>query len=147
MTTSTGPVPVHPENEPGSWVCTIVICDDQPELRAAIVDILASKPKFLVVGHAEDGTTCLERVRETAPDLLILDVNMPGGGPHVAKGAKHIRPQLHIVVFSGREDAKIERAMLEAGADQYVLKTGRIGPLLHALQSAYLKLAERKILT
>jgi DNA-binding NarL/FixJ family response regulator len=50
-------------------------------------------------------------------------------------------------VFSGREDAKIERAMLEAGADQYVLKTGRIGPLLHALQSAYLKLAERKILT
>ena len=50
LMTSTGPVPVHSENEPGSWVCTIVICDDQPELRAAIVDILASNPQFLVVG-------------------------------------------------------------------------------------------------
>jgi DNA-binding NarL/FixJ family response regulator len=115
-------------------------------LRAAIVDILDPDPRFLVVGHAEDGTTCLERVRETNPDLLILDVNMPGGGPQVAAGAKDIRPELHIVIFSGREDSKIERAMLEAGADQYVLKTGRIRPLLQALQAAYLRLVQTKIL-
>jgi len=139
--------PLGSASEPPSWVCNIVICDDQPELRAAIVDILAADPRFLVVGHAEDGMSCLERVRDTDPDLLILDVNMPGGGPHVAKGAKDIRPQLHIVVFSGREDAKIERAMREAGADQYVLKTGRIRPLLQALQSAYLDLAKSRILT
>ena len=139
--------PLESPKEPPHWVCKIVICDDQPELREAIVEILDSDPRFLVVGHAEDGTTCLERVRENDPDLLILDVNMPGGGPHVATGAKDIRPALHIVVFSGREDGKIERAMLEAGADQYVLKTGRIRPLLQALQTAYLGLAQTKILT
>ena len=139
--------PLQSANELPDWVCKIVICDDQPELRAAIVDILDPDPRFLVVGHAEDGTTCLERVRETNPDLLILDVNMPGGGPQVAAGAKDIRPELHIVIFSGREDSKIERAMLEAGADQYVLKTGRIRPLLQALQAAYLRLVHTKILT
>jgi len=145
--TATGSERLDSESSPGRWICTIVICDDQPELREAIVEVLASIPKFDVVGHAEDGTTCLERVRETGPDVLILDVNMPGGGPHIAKAAKDIRPELHIVVFSGREDSKIERAMLEAGADQYVLKTGRVRPLLQALQTAYLNLDQRKILT
>jgi DNA-binding NarL/FixJ family response regulator len=139
--------PLQSATERPSWVCNIVICDDQPELRSAIVDILDADPRFLVVGHAEDGTSCLQRVQETHPDLLILDVNMPGGGPHVATGAKDIRPELHIVVFSGREDGAIERAMLEAGADQYVLKTGRIRPLLQALQTAYVRLAQTKILT
>src|SRR5690349_16860970 len=102
--TATGPASTDPGGRPGCWVCTVVICDDQPELRAAIVEVLETSPRFLVVGRAEDGTSCLERVRETAPDLLILDVNMPGGGPHIATAAKEIRPQLHIMVFSGRED-------------------------------------------
>jgi DNA-binding NarL/FixJ family response regulator len=132
---------------PDGWVCTILICDDQSELRAAVQEVLSSNPRYLVVGHAEDGSSCLEQVRATRPDLLILDVNMPGGGPQVARAAKAIRPQLHIVVFSGREDGKIERAMLEAGADQYVLKTGRVRPLLQALQTAYVTLAQSKILT
>ena len=145
--TETGSASMDPGSQPGRWVCTIVICDDQLELRAAIVEVLATNPRFLVVGHAEDGTSCLEKVREAAPDLLILDVNMPGGGPHVATAAKEIRPQLHIMVFSGREDAKIERGMLEAGADQYVLKTGRVRPLLQALHTAYVQLAERTVLT
>ena len=141
------PAPSASEFEPGTWVCNIVICDDQPELRAAIVEVLATIPGFQVVGHAEDGITCLERVRDAGPDLLILDVNMPGGGPHIATAAKDISPGLHIVVFSGREDATVERAMLKAGADQYVLKTGRIRPLLQALQTAYSHLAQSKILT
>jgi DNA-binding NarL/FixJ family response regulator len=123
-------------------VCSIVICDDQPELRGAIDQMLARNPRFAVVGHAGDGAGCLEQVRHTRPDLLILDVNMPGGGPHVATAAKDIRPELHIVVFSGRQDGTVERAMLAAGADQYVVKTGRVRPLLQALETAYRQLAE-----
>ena len=65
---------------------------------------------------------------------------MPGGGPHVAAAAKSIDPRLHIVVFSGRADSTIAQAMLAAGADQYVLKTGRVQPLLKAMENAYQQL-------
>ena len=81
--------------------------------------------------------SCLEQVRTLRPDVLILDVSMPGGGPHVARAAKELNPGTHILVFSGRQDARVQEAMLAAGADQYVVKTGRLRPLLQALDRAF----------
>jgi DNA-binding NarL/FixJ family response regulator len=141
MTAAQVPAPTDTGYPAYTWVCSIVICDDQPELREAITQILARNPHFTVVGQAQDGVSCLGQIRQTRPDLLILDVNMPGGGPHVAAAAKLIRPQLHIVVFSGRQDSATITAMLEAGADQYVLKTGRVRPLVQALETAHRYLA------
>jgi DNA-binding NarL/FixJ family response regulator len=62
---------------------------------------------------------------------------MPGGGPSVASAAKQINPGMHILVFSGRQDTRLQREMLGAGADQYVVKTGRLRPLLEALNQAF----------
>ena len=118
-------------------VRTVLVCDDRPELRKAIALVLSDVPRFVVVGEAIDGVTCLQRVRETVPDVLILDVSMPGGGPSVASAAKQINPGMHILVFSGRQDTRIQREMLGAGADQYVVKTGRLRPLLEALNQAF----------
>lgn len=115
---------------------TVLICDDRKELRDAIAGLLAQLPTFIVVGYAIDGATCLEGVRARRPDILILDVNMPGGGPDVTVAAKNICPGLHIVVFSGQNDAIVRHGMLAAGADQYVLKTGRLSPLIQALHRA-----------
>ena len=143
MTATRVPAPTDPGNPAAAPVCSIVICDDQPELRDAITQVLARNPRFAVVAQADDGVSCLQQVRQTRPDLLILDVNLPGGGPHVATAAKAIRPQLHIVVFSGRQDCATTTAMLQAGADQYVLKTGRVRPLLQALETAYRHLFEQ----
>ena len=140
---SSTPLPAPDQGNPAAArVCSILICDDQPELRDAIGLILARSQRFVVVGHAEDGISCLAQVERTSPDLLILDVNMPGGGPHVVTAAKRIRPQLHIVVFSGRQETATATAMLEAGADQYILKTGRVRPLMHALETAHWYLSE-----
>jgi two-component system response regulator NreC len=118
-------------------VRTVLVCDDRQELRTAIGLVLSDVPRFLVVGEAIDGASCLQRVRETLPDVLILDVSMPGGGPSVATAAKLIKPDMHIVVFSGRQDSRVQREMLGAGADQYVVKTGRLRPLLEALNQAF----------
>ncbi|WP_420123422.1 response regulator [Nakamurella sp.] len=115
---------------------TVLICDDRKELRDAIGDLLAQLPAFTVVGFAVDGASCLEGIRTRRPDILILDVNMPGGGPAVAVEAKHICPSLHIVVFSGQSDEIVRHGMLAAGADQFVLKTGRLSPLIQALRRA-----------
>ena len=99
--------------------------------------VLSDVPRFIVVGEATDDASCLQRVSDLRPDVLILDVSMPGGGPAVAKAAREINPDMHILVFSGRQDARLQREMLGAGADQYVVKTGRLRPLLEALDRAF----------
>ena len=118
-------------------VRTVLVCDDRPELRAAIGLVLAEVPRFAVVGEATDADSCLDRIRLDRPDVLILDVSMPGGGPQVAQLARQIHPTMHIVVFSGRQEPRVQKEMLTAGADQYVVKTGRLRPLMEALDRAY----------
>jgi two-component system invasion response regulator UvrY len=115
---------------------TVLVCDDRQELRDAIGDLLMQLPAFRVVGYAVDGTTCLAGVRTWMPAILVLDVNMPGGGPEVARAAKAICTSLHIVVFSGQSGEDVRHGMLAAGADQYVIKTGRLSPLIQALHRA-----------
>ena len=116
---------------------TVLVCDDRQELRDAIAKVLRDVPRFVVVGEATDDVSCLQLVRELRPDVLILDVSMPGGGPSVASACRELIPDMHILVFSGRQDARVQREMLGAGADQYVVKTGRLRPLLEALDRAF----------
>jgi len=115
---------------------TVLVCDDRPELRDAISSALADFPRFTVIGEAVDGASCLRSVQDNPPDILILDVSMPGGGPPVARAVRSMHPAMHILVYSGRSDSRVQQDMLDAGADQYLLKTGRLGPLIQALDRA-----------
>lgn len=117
--------------------CTVVTCDDQQEIRDALRQLLSDVPRFQLVGEAGDGATCLDRVWEFRPDVLIMDFSMPGGGPRLARAVKEIHPATQIIVFSGHQDARTRDAMLAAGADQYVVKTGRPRQLLDALDQAF----------
>lgn len=120
--------------------CTVLICDDQKELREAIGKVLGGMPRYEVVAQAADGASCLDLVEQTRPDVLILDVNMPGGGPRVPRAVKSAYPDTWILVFSGRKDPELQQEMLDAGADEYLVKTGRIRPLLEALDRVTLRL-------
>lgn len=111
----------------------VLVSDDQQDLRAAVRLVLADNPELDVIGEAPDGASCLDHVRRTRPDVLIMDVSMPGGGPTLVRSVLDIHPDCHIIVFSGRADAATQEAMLEAGAEQYVVKSGRLRLLLDAL--------------
>lgn len=113
--------------------CRVFICDDHPALRLALAEFVASVDGFHAVGEAGGGDDCLAQLADLRPDVLILDVNMPQGGPAVARAAKEILPDLRIVVYTAVRDARIETGMREAGADDYVVKTGRLIPLRDAL--------------
>jgi len=132
-------VPLRREQAPQSSVtrrCTVLICDDQPQLRQTLRDVLSHNPHFDVIGEAIDGATCLEALRLVGPDVLILDVNMPGGGPQVARAAKMLQPSTYILVYTGRDAIETQREMRSAGADAYLVKTGRLRPLLGMLDVA-----------
>lgn len=115
---------------------TVLVCDDRQEIRAVVRDVLADVPTVELVGETTDAASCLESVRLLQPDVLLLDYRIPQGGPHVAKSARALHPGMHIIVFSGWNDARMRRDMLAAGADQYLVKTGRLQPLLDSLDRA-----------
>lgn len=112
---------------------TVLIVDDQPDLRAAIRDVLSLQPDFEVVGDLPDAASCLDYLRSHEPDILVLDVNMPGGGPSMVRQVKELTPITYVLVYSARQEPAVSRGMLDAGADAFLMKTGRLQPLLDAL--------------
>lgn len=113
-----------------------MVCDDRPEVREAIVRAVGALTGYRVVGEAADGDECLARIADLRPDILTLDIGMPGGGPDLVSAIKAMQPAPYIVVFSARDEDRLREKMLDAGADRYVLKSGRLSPLILALQQA-----------
>ncbi|NCD33941.1 MAG: response regulator [Spartobacteria bacterium] len=98
----------------------LLIEDEQP--IADVVEYVLSKDGFYV-SHAGDGDNALERAREKAFDLVILDINIPGlSGVSLFRALKNIHRNLAIIMLTCRAD-EVDRVMwLELGADDYVTK-------------------------
>lgn len=101
----------------------VLIADDHPIVRKGMRSVLENEPGFKVVGEAEDGTQALEAVENLRPDVLIVDMMMPGhNGLEVIRQAKQYFPALHVLVLSmHKNDAYVAEA-LNRGASGYILK-------------------------
>jgi DNA-binding NarL/FixJ family response regulator len=114
----------------------IMLTDDHPLIREAIGHLVAGAPEFELVGEAADGKECLARIDELHPDILILDIAMPGmNGEQVARELRHRHPELKIIALSGYTDRQFVRAMTRAGAKGYVVKSASGRELVHALRA------------
>ncbi len=113
----------------------VVLADDHRILRMTLAVYLNDTECIEVVGEADDGDQALALVREHHPDVLLLDLNMPGrGGLDVLPEVRASWPDVRVLVLTGRdEDAYIMRA-LRAGAHGYVLKTTNEEDLVRAVQ-------------
>lgn len=111
----------------------LLIADDRERTRRAVRALLAAHPGFEVVGEASDGQQAVERVEQLAPDLVILDVRMPGldgiaATAEIKRRWPGVRVVVHSLAFDRRDDA------LAAGADAFVPKAGQPDALLEALR-------------
>lgn len=111
----------------------VCLCDDQVDIRDAVRQVVEALPGFVVTAEAASGPACLQALYAEPADLLVLDVNLPGGGPALAAALRRQHPTMTIVVFSAHSESHIEQAMRRAGVDEYVVKTGRLAPLRAAL--------------
>ena len=101
----------------------VVLADDHPFLRAGIRKILDRVPDIVVIGEAGDGFQALDLVEELAPDLLILDVEMPGkNGIQVARELHEDDSHVRILVLSAYDNGPHIRGMFEAGVAGYLTK-------------------------
>ncbi|MCA9953422.1 MAG: response regulator transcription factor [Ardenticatenaceae bacterium] len=101
----------------------IVIADDHPLFREGVAQSLSSEPGFTVVGQAGSGEEACSLVSNLLPDVLLLDVTMPGDGGIVTAGKVAAAwPVVRIMMLTVSEDQDTLMAALKAGARGYVLK-------------------------
>ena len=101
----------------------ILIADDHPLFREGVAQSLAGVPEFTVVGQAGSGEEAFSLVGDLLPDVLLLDVTMPGDGGIVTAGKVATAwPVVRIMMLTVSEDQDTLMAALKAGARGYVLK-------------------------
>ena len=115
----------------------VLIVDDHPVVRAGLVGILAGEPDLSVVGEAASADEAVTVARSVTPDVVLMDLRMPGGdGVTATAGVLAAVPSARVVVLTTYEsDADILRAV-EAGATGYLLKDAARTDLVSAVRAA-----------
>lgn len=116
----------------------LMLADDHAIVRSGLKQLLTLTPDIQVVAEAVDGATVLDGLRRQQPDLLLLDLNMPGlGGPDLIARIRSCWSDLPILVLSMHNDPQVAARVLKAGASGYVTKDSD----MEVLQGAIRKVA------
>lgn len=116
---------------------TVVLADDHNVIRAGLRSMLEGEPDLRVIGEASDAASAQKLVKDRLPDVLVLDLQMPGADP--ASDIQTLRessPGTAIVVLTMRSDPRKARDLLRAGASGYVLKQAADRKLTEAIRIA-----------
>lgn len=113
----------------------VLIVDDQPDVRLLLATRLGLEPEISVVGEASNGAEAIQRARETAPDAIVLDLQMPMmDGFTAVPILRTINPATRILVFSGLDDPADERLQGPAKPDAFVRKGGDLRAFVEELR-------------
>src|SRR5688500_1757934 len=114
----------------------VAVVDDNPGFRETLASLLGTE-ELLVVGAAGSGAEAVGLVRDTEPDVVLMDVRMPKmNGIEATRLLKSTFPDVGVVALTGVEDQDAVREMLVAGASCYVLKDSDSDEIFHAIRQA-----------
>jgi len=114
---------------------TVVIAEDHTILRAGLKALLSTNQIFEVIGEADNGRDAIRRVIELKPDLVIMDLSMPGmNGMDAVREIKDRMPEVKALVLTVHSEEEYVLASLQAGANGYVLKDATQNELLIAAE-------------
>ena len=116
-------------------VIRILLIDDHTPIREGLKRLLSKQPDLRVVGEAADGETGITLARELGPDVVVMDVHMPGiGGVEATRQIIVQNPTIRVVgLMMHREQAVMEQ-MRASGAAAFLLKDGGPEPLFSAIR-------------
>jgi DNA-binding NarL/FixJ family response regulator len=114
----------------------ILIVDDNEMVRQGVSALLSSRPSWQVCGYAADGIEALRKARELRPDIILLDISMPGAsGLDVARTLRREMPGTKIVIMSQHDPIQVLPRVLESGAHACVDKNSLSTDLLPIIES------------
>jgi DNA-binding NarL/FixJ family response regulator len=116
----------------------VVIADDHALVRQGIRQYLSSAEDIVVLDEAGDGNQAVALVDELDPDVLLLDISMPGmTGIEVTQSLKTNHPEVKILILTAYDEDPYVFSLLQSGANGYLLKNCEIDELLHAVRSVF----------
>jgi DNA-binding NarL/FixJ family response regulator len=116
---------------------TILLADDHQVMREGLRALLEAEPDFQVIGEAGDGLETVRLVESLHPDVLVVDMIMPGmNGVEVTKRLRQSSPATAVVVLSMYGVESYVHKAMRAGAKAYVLKEASASELVHAIREA-----------
>jgi DNA-binding NarL/FixJ family response regulator len=114
----------------------IFLADDHAVVREGLKSLIDAQPDMEVTGEAGDGNAACERVPELRPDVVVMDVSMPGmSGALATERLRQTCPQVKVLALTVHEDKGYLRQLLEAGAAGYVLKRAAAEELIRAIRT------------
>lgn len=128
-----GPMPV----EPGRPI-RVLLADDHVVVREGLASSLTTQPDIDVIGEAGDGEEAIEMARQLRPDVIVMDVVMPGlSGVDATRQIVQEMPHVRVIGLSMYSDEEMAQMMRRAGALAYLSKGGPIGDLVEQIRKAY----------
>ena len=116
----------------------ILIADDHGVLRAGLRTLLNAEPDLEVIAEASEGNDVLRLASELRPDIVLLDISMPGpGGIEVTRRLKEALPELRVLILTAHEDESLLREAVQAGAAGYIIKRAVESELINAIHSVW----------
>lgn len=113
----------------------VFLVDDHMVLREGLKTLIAAQADMTVVGEASDGEAAWQQIAETLPNVVIMDISMPGGnGIKATERIKQTYPEVKVLVLSIHDDTSYLRQMLTVGASGYILKHTAADALIQAIR-------------
>ena len=114
----------------------VILVDDHTLIRVGLARILREDSSFTIVGEAPDGETAVKLAAELNPDVILMDVSMPGmGGAEATRIIKQANPNIQIIALSMYEEREQGTEMRKAGATSYVNKSEAASTIADAIRS------------
>jgi two-component system, NarL family, response regulator NreC len=114
----------------------VFLVDDHMVVREGLKTLITAQPDMAVIGEAGDGETAWRQIQECRPDVVIMDISMPGmNGIQATERLKQVYPEVKVLVLSVHDDTSYLRQMLTVGAAGYILKHTAADALIQAIRT------------
>jgi DNA-binding NarL/FixJ family response regulator len=124
------------QSRSGTALVRVLVVDDHPVFREGTRRILEARPDIRVVGEAADGMEAVQLAGVLRPDVVILDIRLPGlNGVEATRRIVHTAPDTHVLVLTAYDDDGYVAALMNAGALGYLLKSVSGAELAEAVRT------------
>ena len=114
----------------------VLLAEDHAIVREGLRALLEAQPDVEVVGEAADGREALDAAKELGPDVVVMDISMPGlNGARATEAIRRDCPGTRVLALTAHEDKGYLRQLVQAGASGYLLKRAASQDLIHALRA------------